>query len=239
MASDFEVGDGEIRVRDRDGSFRPVPTPVGFSDLAFRNAVSATYTCYLRDGKLPSVTEVHKLWPNIPVKTYSAIFLTEEFKQALDYRGVAWDPEQGLSLEQQLAIVKMSDPSDRRSQNVKLKELNIPVARWQAWQKHPLFREAWTKRAEDTLAEAVNGTIVALAGNAMSGDLQASKLVLEMTGRWNPSQQSLDDARMVVQTLVEVMVEEIADPELRSRILGRVQGVVAGYTLNNSRVLER
>lgn len=236
--NDFVQGDGEVRVRAKDGSFRPVPTPVGFSDEAFRNAVAAFYTFYLQYGRTPTTTELHKSWPKIPVSTYSALYVREEFRQALEYRGVAWDPEQGLSLEQHMAIIKMSDPSDRRSQAVKLKELGIPVPRWQAWLKHPLFAQAWKKRAEDVLQEGINPALIALSGNAASGDLQSTKLLLEMTGRWNPSQQSLEDARMVVNALIEIISEEVKDTGILTRIMDRARARVAGYDLQRQRELE-
>lgn len=239
MSDDFvSMGEFGIAVRDARGGFQPIQTPDGFTTLAFRNAVAATYTAFMTLGKLPSVTEVYKIWPKIPVKTYSALFLTEEFKQALQYRGVEWDSDSGLSMEQSMAIIKMSDPYDRRSIGVKLREMGIPPARWHAWQKHPLFAAAYKARAEDVLSEAVNPTLIQLAGAASSGDLQASKLLLEITGRWNPSQQQTEDARIVVMTVIEAVIAEVADPEVRKAILSKVHGAVVGFDAVNHRSLE-
>lgn len=238
MADDFLVSEDSIIVRDKDGGFRPVSTPDGFTTLAFRNAVAATYTAFLTLGKLPSVTEVFKLWPKIPVKTYSGLFVTPEFREALEYRGVSWDPDSGLSMEQQMAIVKMSDPHDRRSLGVKLHEMKIPVARWQAWLKHPLFASIYKQRAEDVLHEAINPTLIQLAGAASAGSLPEAKLLLEITGRWNPSQQQTDDARQVVMAVIEAVVSEVSDPDIRKAILSKVQAAVVGFDVNNRRSLE-
>lgn len=238
MTDDFTTTEDGIIVRTKDGGFRPVQTPDGFTTLAFRNAVAATYTAFLTLGQLPSVTDVFKLWPKIPVKTYSALFLTPEFQEALQYRGIDWDPDSGLSMEQQMAIIKMSDPHDRRSVGVKLKELRIPVARWQAWQKHPLFAAIYKRRAEDVLHEAINPTLIQIAGAASAGSLPEAKLLLEITGRWNPSQQQTEDARQVVRTVIEAVVAEVADPAVRHSILSKIEAAVVGYDVSNQRSLE-
>src|SRR5688572_15833275 len=98
MSDDFPMIDGGIKVRSKDGRLSPVKTPLGFTDYVFRSAVAAFDTAYRTLGKLPSVTEVHEFWKRIPLKTYSALFVTPEFKQALEYRGIEWEVDNGLSI---------------------------------------------------------------------------------------------------------------------------------------------
>ena len=222
MPSNFEVGDGQILVRPLKGAFRPVPTPEGITPEQFRNAVAACYTFYRRTGKLPSVTELHASWPAIPTRTFSAIAASDEWKQALEYRGIAWDEKAGLSLEQRSVIIKLADVSDRRGLGVKLKELGVPMARYQAWLKHPLFREQVNAAAEQVLEEAIAPSLTAFATAAANGDLNAARFVLEVTGRWNPNQQSLEDARVVVNSLVEAIILHVKDPEVRESIMSDV-----------------
>lgn len=222
MASNFEVGDGTLLVRPLKGAFKPVPTPEGFTDLAFRNAVATCYTLYRRTGKLPSVTEMHASWGVIPVKTYSALIVTPEWAEALRYRGIEWDEKAGLSLEQRSVLLKLADVGDRRSLGVKLREMGVPMARYQAWLKHPHFRELVNSAAEQVLEEAIAPSLTAFATAAAAGDLNAAKFVLEITGRWNPSQQSLEDARLIVQTLVESIIRHVPDPAIRESIMSDV-----------------
>lgn len=222
MASNFEVGDGQILVRPLKGAFRPVPTPEGFTPEQFRNAVAACYTFYRRVGKLPSATELHASWGAIKTKDYSAMMVTPEWRQALEYRGIAWDDKAGLSLEQRSVIIKLADVSDRRGLGVKLRELGVPMARYQAWLRHPLFREQVNEAAERVLEEAIAPSLTAFASAAASGDLNAARFVLEVTGRWNPNQQSLEDARVVVNSLVESIIKHVKDPEVRESIMSDV-----------------
>lgn len=222
MPSNFEVGDGQILVRPLKGAFKPVPAPEGVTPEQFRNAVAACYTFYRRTGKLPSATELHAAWAPIPTKTYSALMLTDEWKQALEYRGIQWDDKAGFSLEQRSALIMLADVGDRRSLGTKLKELGIPMARYQAWLKQPLFREAVNSAAEQVLEEAIAPSLLAYSAAAYNGDLNAARFVLEVTGRWNPNQQSLEDARTLVRTLVESIIKNVKDPEVRESIMSDV-----------------
>jgi hypothetical protein len=222
VSSDFLEREGGIAVRDPKKGFQPVNTPVGYTDKEFRMAVAGTYTFYRQEGKLPSATDLHKLHSAIDVKTYSGLMLSDEFKQALAYRGIEWNEEAGLSLEQQSVLLKLQDFTDRRSIGVKLGELGVPVARYQAWLKHPLFRKAMNDNAEALLQEAVAPALTALAGKAAAGEDRAIEKVLEISGRWNPNAQSVEDARVVVMTLVEAIIKYVPDPEVRAKIMSEV-----------------
>lgn len=213
---------GKILVRDPKEGFKPVATPDGFTDTQFRNAVAATYTHYRQTGKLPTVTDLVKINGSITAKTYSSLLLTDEFKAALSYRGIEWDEEAGLSLEQQSVLLMLQDFTDRRSLGVKLKELGVPMARYQAWLRHPLFRKAVNDNAEMALQEAVAPAITALAGKAAAGEDRAIEKVLEISGRWNPNTQSVEDARTVVMALVEAIIKHVKDPEVKRAIMSEV-----------------
>lgn len=213
---------GKILVRDPKKGFQPVKTPVGFTDSQFRNGVAAAYTHYRQTGKLPTVTDLHKLNSAVSVKEYSAMIMTDEFKQALEYRGIEWNEEAGLTLEQQSVLIKLQDFTDRRSLGVKLQEMGVPMARYQAWLKHPLFRKAINDNAEMALQEAVAPALTALAGKAAAGEDRAIEKVLEISGRWNPNAQSVEDARIVVMSLVEAIIKHVKDPEVKRAIMSEV-----------------
>lgn len=213
---------GKILVRDPKKGFQPVPTPVGFTDSQFRAGVAAAYTHYRQTGKLPSVSDIHEIHPALSVTQASALLLTDEFKKALEYRGIQWDDKAGLTLEQQSVLIKLSDYTDRRSLGVKLQELGVPMARYQAWLKHPLFRKAINDNAEMALQEAVAPALTALAGKAAAGEDRAIEKVLEISGRWNPNAQSVEDARIVVMALVEAVIKHVKDPEVKKAIMSEV-----------------
>lgn len=222
MTNNFLEQPGRILVRDPKTGFQPVITPVGYTDTQFRNAVATAYTFYRQNGKLPTVTDMHKLHSAIDVKTYSGIVLTDEFKTALSYRGIEWNMEDGLTLEQQSVLLKLQDFTDRRSLGSKLKELGVPMARYQAWLKHPLFRQAVNNNAEMVLQEAIAPALTQLAGKAAAGEDRAIDKVLEISGRWNPNAQAAEDAKVVVMTLLEAIIKHVPDPDVRKAIMSEV-----------------
>ena len=170
MSDDFLAIPGGIVVRDPKKGFQPVTTPVAFTDTQFRTAVASAYTFYRTTGKLPTTTDLVNTNKSLTAKQYSELMLTSEFKQALSYRGVEWDEEAGLTLEQQSVLIKLQDFTDRRSIGVKLKELGVPMPRYQAWPKQPLFRKAMNESAEAVLQEAVAPALLALSGKAAAGE---------------------------------------------------------------------
>lgn len=239
MSDDISLVSGGIRVRPKDGRFQVVKTPLGYTDEAFRAAVSAFDSAYRLYGKLPTVDEVHEFWPRIPKSTYSSLFVTDEFQKALEYRGIAWDADSGLSMEQAALLMKLTDFTDKRSLAVKLKELGIPMARYQAWMNQPLFKASYAKRTENLFRDAVPLALNRLLANVDGGDQRAIEKVLEITGRWNPAQQQVEDVKKVVVGLVEAVVRHVADPKTRKAIMDDVAAQVASYTLIEQSQLPR
>lgn len=217
--TDVEMYEGGISLANAEGKFRQVQTPDGFTDLAFRNVVMAFDTAYRVNGKVPSVDEIHMLWPRIPKATISGILLTDEFKKALEHRGVVWDPENGLTMEQQTTLLKLSNPFDKRSLAVKLKELGVAMPKFQGWLKQPLFFEIYNKYSQNAYKEALPALRNRLISNAEGGDHKAIELVFAITNEWNPAQQSLEDARVVIMKIVEAITTHVKDPETRKAIL--------------------
>ncbi len=239
LSGDIEaVTPGSIRVRPPNGQFQRVDTPKGFTDYAFRTAVSAFDTAYRTLGKLPSVTEVHAFWPKLPTATYSALFLTVEFKQALAYRGVEWEVDNGLSIEQSMLLLKLLDFSDKRSLGPKLKELGIPMSRYQAWMNQPLFKESYRTRSEAQFKDAVPMALNKLIANADSNDQRAIEKVLEITGRWNPAQQQIEDVRAVVVKVMESVIRNVKDPEVRRAVMNDIGAEVVSFDLTHPQSLE-
>lgn len=222
MTDNFLVANGSVLVRDPKKGFKPVATPDGVTDEQFRNAIAAAYTHYRLSGKLPTVDDLRKLHKSISPAMYSRIMLADEFREALRYRGIEWDDEAGLSLEQQSVLLKLADFTDRRSIGVKLKELGVPMPRYQAWLKQPLFRKAMNDSAENVLSEAVAPALLALSGKAAAGEDRAIEKLLEISGRWNPNAMAAEDARVVVMTLLEAIIKHVKDPEARKAIMSEV-----------------
>lgn len=239
MESDFEIdAPGTLRVRSTSEGFHQIKTPAGFSDLAFRNSVATCYTLFVSTGKLPSIPEMHRYWPKISEKVWAELVLTDEFKQALSYRGVDWEASRGLSIQQNMVLLKLSDPTDRRATGTKLKALGIPYPTYQAWMRQELFATSLRQMSENTLKDAIPAALTKLAGNMEAGDQRAIEKVLEISGRYNPAQQQLEDAKAVVLRVIESVIRHVQDPDIRRAILSDIESESIGFAVTNRRALE-
>lgn len=237
VTDDFELDDGVVRVRDGDGARYPITVPVGFRDITFRNALACVYTLYVRYGKMPSVKECFDFHKTIPQATYSALFVVPEFQEALDKRGVRFDPSQGLSLEQQSVLMKLSDVTDTRGLKVKLTELGVPMPRYQAWLKQPLFREMLNKQSEDAYAEFLPAIRSNMIGRAAQGDQRAAELIFAKTGEFVPGSREMQDARAVVLAVVDSVLKRVPDVKVRQEILADIQASVTTFDVLHQREL--
>lgn len=234
MTDDIEMSEGGILVRRPSAGFERVKTPVGFTTLAFRNTVAAIQTYFLGNGGLPSVDDLYRLWPKIPKDVYSGLMATDELRQALAYRGIEWGDDSGLSLQQQTALLKLADPTDRRALSTKLRELGIPSPTYQSWLKQGRFKQALDQRTKDLYADFLPEIRATLVGKAIGGDSQAMTTVLAITGEWDPNAREVQNAREVVLKVMDAVVRNVQDVDLRLKILAEVQAAVVGFDVVNA-----
>lgn len=226
--------DSSVLVVHTDGRVVPSPIPTGFDPYLFRDILAAINVFYLRNGYVPSVDEVAKSWDRIGKKTYAKAYATPELKAALEIRGISMDPVNGVSPEQAMAIQLLSDPTDRRALNTKLRQLGISMPKYQNWMRQPLFSELLSKRSEQNLVDAVPIALNRLIGNADAGDQRAIDKILEMTGRWNPNQQEIANARQVVLVLVEAVLKHVSSKGEKDAILAEVEQAMQKGNLMNT-----
>lgn len=221
----FELEDGEIVVIRDDGRVRRSPVPEGFDRETFRNILAAVDVLFRREGVMPTIEEAYKSWPKIAKKTYSKAWSTSEFKQALELRGVFMEPNSGLTEEQGIAILHLSNP-DGKSLQTKLRQLGISMPKYQAWMRSPLFASTLRQRSEQNLGDSIPTALNALVANADRGDQRAIEKLLEISGRYNPAQIEVENARQVVLVMVEAVLKHVTNKEEKAAILSEVEGAM-------------
>lgn len=233
MTREIET-EGRELVIQADGRVLRSPVPDDFSPAMFRHIVAAIDRLYRRNGIIPTPAEVARDWEGFQVKVVQKAFATEELKSALRIRGVEMDAKAGLTDEQLYALTILQDPTDRRTTSAKLRDIGISMAKYQGWMRNPVFSGYMNTQAEHNLGDAVQMALNRMIGNAEAGDQRALEKILEMSGRWNPQQQELQNARTVVLTFMEVIQSEIDDPALLARINSKVRSKLDSLTIVQS-----
>lgn len=218
-----------------DGRVKRSPVPDAFSPAMFRHIVAGVDLLYRQKGRMPTVSEVMSSWEDFDLKTIRQAFATPEFAKALEIRGIPFDTKTSLTAEQLYAIQILQDPTSKKTTSARLADVGIPIGKYRAWMRNPIFARAMHEQAEQNLGDAPQMALNRLIANAEAGDQRAIEKILEISGRWNPQQQEVQNARTVVLTVMEVIQEVLADdPEKLNRVLDKVRGKVQVLSIQNS-----
>lgn len=184
---------------------------------------------WLLNGRMAEVSDI-SIQCLLPESQVAQILSKVEVKAALKTRGVRGEaPTQKLDAMQLLAVNTMLNTADRRSNAKKLKDLGIPPAQWQSWQKDPVFATYLRTRAEGVLTDAHWIAMTSLVDNMESGDVGSIKLYLEMTGRHASTPASSMDPRYFVQRILEAVQKHVTSEQLAA-ISDEILGLTTATT---------
>lgn len=213
--------EGRELVITTDGRVRRSPVPEGVAAGLFRHVIAAVDFLYRRAGQFPTVTEICATWEPFVEKDVAKILATPEAREALEIRGIEMDLKRGLSDEQLMAVLLLSNPVDGRTTEAKLKGAGISMNRYRAWMRNPTFSAAIRQQSENNLTDAVPVAMNRLIAAAEAGDMSAVNKIFEISGRWNPQQQEVQNARAVVMIVMEA-VQKYVDRDTLRKILDDV-----------------
>lgn len=226
-----EVRDGISSVGKKMVRIGP---PDNVMPSVFKDIISAAYMVYMRKGIEPDVENIQFYLPVYKESLIKKVLGSPQFRFAMMVRGIELG-NGGLSSEQEAAISIMSTP-DGRTFEQKLKKAGVAPSTWRAWLRTKKFRDVWDDFAGSILKEHENDFMVALAGQALSGDVQAIKYAFEVSGKYVPNRQQNVDAALLISQIIEIVQEEVKDLPTLQRIAARMQ-MVAG-TPGAQRVIE-
>lgn len=208
--------------------------PSGVGDKTFRHIVGAANTAYVAVRGIPTIDQIYEYSDKRVTKAkISSVVLTDEFKDAMEQRGISWRPDDysGISTEQMYCIQILTDPTHKaRTLQAKLKLAGIPYAKYRNWLKQPTFARYLNNLTEGMLSDHVGDLHTTLMNKALNGDLNAIKYVHELSGRHDPNQQQIKDLRVIVDNLIEIISQEVKDQETLIRIANKMNLVMATTT---------
>lgn len=166
-------------------------------------------------GYFPPPSELRKRG----VENASALYSKPVFRTAMEKRGITIPGDEGAPVDfskaQLAAILTMVDPLDRRSAASKLKLLGLTTQQWNAWMRDTRFKEYVHELTAKNFVDGIHMAQVGLMKGLEEGKVDAIKYYYEVTGRFQGSDSgNVQNLRMVITKLVEVLQRRITDPEL-------------------------
>lgn len=208
--------------------------PVGVSSRAFKEVVAGAYMAYQLSRKttsgLPSVSDIARLCARTET-TVSKVLATPEFRHAMMEKGIRWTTVGSISPEQSYAIGILTNPSDRRPMEAKLKSAGITYQKYRSWLKQPEFSNAIRQIGEDMLGEHLPDIQTSLVKGAVEGNPQLIKLYLELTGQFDPNRQQVQDLQKMVSLLLEIIFRNVTDVGALQRINKEFDAALAGHSV--------
>lgn len=210
-------------------------------DLQFASYVEQVYR--LR-GDLPSRDNCREVLIFVSARYYENRMRNAEFQEHLENLGVPIKriindlPPGALTIEQLRCINTLLDFNDTRSDKSKLKDLGIKTNTYQAWKKDPAFQNYISQRALNLIGDNIDEVDRALFDQARSGEISAIKFLYEVTGKYDPKRNDQLNAKELITLIIDILTQEIKDPELLQRIATRMQLMITGNKLGNQNFVE-
>ena len=149
---------------------------------------------------------------------------SEEYAEGMRSLGIEVDPDDtGLTAEQLGLLTILSNPADGRDLKRKLSHAGITWAKYQVWLEQPIFKEHHSKIIGKALLQAIPMAEQQLAAGMLRGDLSFIKFGMEVSGRHDPNGKKQVDAEALLRILLEVIEENVKDPEVLRKIAAEAQ----------------
>lgn len=139
--------------------------------------------------------------------------------KSMSFRGIVYPPlREHFTDRQMAAVAMMTNYTDRRSDEKKLRDVGITAREWATWLLDDKFQEYLTSRSERMLAGAQHEAHLGLIKGMRNGNVASVKLYNEMTGRYNPEADNQVNIRMLLHSFIEILQRHISDPVMLHRI---------------------
>jgi hypothetical protein len=151
--------------------------------------------------------------------------------KALDDRGIPWrqHSREELTPTQIAAAQVVMNMIDSRSIEDKLDSLGVSATQYYAWLKDPQFKNLVDSLADENLANVRPAVVAEFTKKINSGDWNAIKYWMETTGELTNTEQP--QSEHMLRMFIEIIQEEVKDPDTILRIANRVKLAAGNRTL--------
>jgi len=180
-----------------------------------------------------SVPTIEELAQRLKVKQVAVNYYLQRRPviKALDDRGIPWrqHSQEDLTATQVAAAITVMNPVDDRPINDKLDQLGILPATYYAWLNDPQFKNLVNNLADQNLTNIRPAAIAEFTKKINGGDWNAIRFWLETTGELNNS--DAPQSEQLLKMIVEIIQDEVKDPEVIVRIAQRIKAASQNRTL--------
>lgn len=171
------------------------------------------------------------------------ILKSPSFYARMARRGIPWiedwTPEDNdrevlrnqLSPQQAMAMMAMTNPTDKRTARAKLSTVGVTYNTWRSWLANPYFADLVKDTAEKMLQDNIATVHSRLVGKAEAGDVQAIKLYYELSGRHDPQRQQMLDIQKVLELILESLQRHITEPRILLAVTQDMDRIMNGKEL--------
>lgn len=151
--------------------------------------------------------------------------------EQLRKKGLPVGSEKTPISDKQLETIRIIlDPSDSRPLSLKLKGLGVTSQQYSNWMLNQHFVATLRDSAENYLVTGGPRIIKSLVDEASSGNIRAQQLYFALTGRYDPSNKSVNvninsETKQIVSSILEILQEEV-DTDTLLRIADRLEAVL-------------
>jgi hypothetical protein len=151
---------------------------------------------------------------NLSEEEIDDIFAHPDFVRLLQ-KSYYWEAYQrsdsDLTSQQLLTLNVLANQYDKRSHTQKFRDLKITPQQFNRWMQEPAFSRALNERIQKNFHDDGWKVLQSILQTASSGDTNAAKFYMELTGRYTPTNrtQSVNVSLKAVDLLVEVLTRHL------------------------------
>lgn len=151
--------------------------------------------------------------------------------KALEKRGIPWrqHSQDELTPQQQAAALAVMNFADERSIPHKLDQLGILPATYYAWLNDSVFKNFLDSLADQNKINIRPAAVTEFAKKINSGDWNAIKFYLEVTGEFNNN--TAPKSEVLLRMLIEIIQKHVKDPATIMAIAQDIKLASANRTL--------
>jgi hypothetical protein len=165
--------------------------------------------------KLLNTVEISKV-TGIPLTEVSNLTSSETYINVLRVKGLITTNinSELLTSRQILAANMVLTRADTRSLREKLKEVGVSVSEWNGWLATKAFKTYVTARSESELASHDHAAFKTILNAVDEGDIAATKLFLELRGRYSTKVDVSVNVNVLLTQVVELIASYVSSDQL-------------------------